>query len=69
MKNFNLLKFGFMGLVCGLGVGGLFAFALAVGQYNGQTWFDSACFWNIGLLFCPMFAGLFTWEIIQEEEK
>lgn len=67
MKNFNLLKYGFMGFVCGLGVGGLFAFTLAIGQYNGKIWFDSACFCNMGFLFCPMFAGLITWEIIQEE--
>ena len=71
-KNINkidLLKFGFMGLVCGLGIGGFFAFALAIGQYNSKIWFDSACFWNVVFLLCPMFTGLLTWEIMQEENQ
>ena len=67
MKKIDLLKFGFMGFICGLGIGGAFAFALAVGQYQNKIWFDSACFWNMSLVFCPMLAGLFTWEIIDEE--
>lgn len=68
MKKMDLLKFGLMGFICGLGIGGLFAFTLAIGQHNNKILFDSACFWNMGLLFCPMFAGLFTWELIKESD-
>lgn len=69
MKKIDLLKYSLQGFLCGLGAGILFSASLAIGQYNGKIWFDSACFWNMGLLFCPMFAGLITWEIIAENTK
>lgn len=68
MKKIDLIKYGLQGFLCGLVIGGAFAFTLAIGQYNGKTWFDSVCFWNMGLLFCPIFAGLITWEIIKESD-
>lgn len=69
MKKIDLIKYGLQGFLCGLGAGILFSASLAIGQYQNKIWFDSVCFWNMGFLFCPIFAGLFTWEIIQEEEN
>ena len=68
MKKIDLIKYGLQGFLCGFGIGGAFAFTLSIGQYNSKIWFDSACFWNMGLLFCPMFAGFCTYAIIEESD-